>query len=172
MTSTPEGNTDFAGLYDRNFAKVYNYVSYRLGDAAASDDVTSRVFERALARLETFDAGTGPVEAWLYGIARNAVNDHFRSKRWLSWLPLDAFAERPGLDAKNEDVLVEDEARRDLRRALERMNARERELVALRFGADLSNREIAAQLGLGESNVGVILHRAILKLRTALREKP
>ena len=170
MTDNPEGTQDFAGLYDRNFAKVYNYVSYRVGDAAAADDVASRVFERALDRLETYDPASGPVEAWLFGIARNAVADHFRAKRWLSWLPLEAFGERPGREPKNEDVLVEDESRRELRRALERLPARERELLALKFGAGMTNRAIAGQLGMGESNVGVILHRAVLKLRTALKQ--
>ena len=172
MTDTPAGDQDFAGLYDRNFAKVYNYVSYRVGDAAAADDVASRVFERALDRLETFDPRSGPVEAWLFGIARNAVVDHFRAKRWLSWLPLDAFFERPGRDPKTEDALVEDESRGELRRALGLLSARERELLALKFGAGMTNREIAGQLEMGESNVGVILHRSVLKLRTALKEKP
>ena len=167
---TPEGAQDFAGLYDRNFTKVYNYVSYRVGDPASADDVAGRVFERALDRLETYDPKTGPVEAWLFGIARNAVADHFRAKRWLSWLPLDAFAERPDRDAKNEDVLVADESRRELRRALDRLSARERELLALKFGAGMTNRAIADHLGLGESNVGVILHRAVLRLRTVLKK--
>jgi RNA polymerase sigma factor (sigma-70 family) len=172
MTDIPAGDPDFAGLYDSHFAKVYNYVSYRVGDPAAADDVTSRVFERALDRLETFDPRSGPVEAWLFGIARNAVFDHFRAKRWLSWLPLDALSERPGRDPKNEDVLVQDESRRELRRALDGLSERERELLALKFGADMTNRAIAAHLEMGESNVGVILHRAVLKLRTALKEKP
>ena len=172
MTDASNGNQDFSDLYDRNFAKVYNYVSYRLGDAAAADDVTSRIFEKALARLETFDPMSGPIEAWLFGIARNAVYDHFRAKRWLSWLPLDAFAERPSLDPKNEDVLIEDESRQNVRRALERLSARERELLALKFGADMNNREIAEQMELAESNIGVILHRAVLKLRSTLKEKP
>lgn len=159
---------DFAVLYDRHFTKVYNYVSYRVGDPAAADDVVSRVFERALDRLETFDAAAGPVEAWLIGIARNAVADHFRARRWLSRLPIDVVAERPGRDVKNEDALVQDESRRELRRALERLPARERELLALKFGAEMTNRDIAGQLGMGESNVGVILHRAVLKLRESM----
>jgi len=160
---------DFAVLYDRSFSKVYNYVSYRLGDAAAADDVVSRVFERALDRLATYDAASGPVEAWLFGIARNAVADHFRARRWLSWLPLDVFHERPGRDVAHESALVEDESRRELRRALERLSPRERELLALKYGAEMTNRDIAAQLGVGESNVGVIVHRAVGKLREALK---
>jgi len=161
-------DNEFAVLYDRHFTKVYNYVSYRLGDPAAADDVVSRVFERALDRLETFDPASGPAEAWLFGIARNAVADHFRARRWLSWLPVDLFGERAAPDVKHEEALVQDESRRELRLALERLSARERELLALKYGAEMTNREIAAQLGIGESNVGVIVHRAVEKLREAM----
>lgn len=167
-TPGPVSDNDFAVLYDRHFTKVYNYVSYRLGDPAAADDVVSRVFERALDRLDTYDPEAGPIEAWLFGIARNAVADHFRARRWLSWLPLDFFHETSSHETKHEDALVQDESRRELRRALERLSARERELLALKYGAEMTNRDIAGQLGIGESNVGVILHRAVLKLREAL----
>jgi len=163
-------DNEFAVLYDRHYTKVYNYVTYRVGDAAAADDVVSRVFERALDRLATYDAASGPVEAWLFGIARNAVADHFRSRRWLSWLPLDLFHETSSRDAKHEDALVQDESHRELRRALERLSPRERELLALKYGAEMTNRAIAAQLGVGESNVGVILHRAVGRLREALKQ--
>lgn len=168
MTDIPAGGPDFVGLYDGHFAKVYNYVSYRVGDAAAADDVTSRVFERALDRLETYDRAAGPVEAWLFGIARNAVADHFRARRWLSWLPDGLLEERPAREPRHEDVLARDESLEELRRALERLAPRERELLALKFGAQMTNRDIAAHLGLGESNVGVILHRALAKLKAAL----
>lgn len=170
MSDKIEGPQAFAALYDRHFSKLYNYVSYRVGDAASADDVVSRVFERALDRLQTYNPRSGPVEAWLFGIARNAVADHFRARRWLSWLPLDAFGERAGRDAKNEDVLAGDESRAELRRALRRLAPRERELLALKFGADMTNRAIAGHLGLGESNVAVILHRAVHKLREALKQ--
>jgi len=172
MTENPEGRPDFAALYDRNFAKVYNYVRCRVGDAAAADDVVSRAFERALDRLDSFDSRAGTPEAWLFAIARNAVVDHFRARRWLSWLPLELLAERPGRDERGEDLLAADESRRGLLRALERLGARERDIVALKFGAGMTNREIAALSGLGESNIGVILHRAVKKLHAALKGEP
>ena len=171
MSDAPEGKPDFAPLYDRHFDKVYNYIRYRVGDAAAADDVASRVFEKALARLPTFDPRRGAVEAWLYAIARTAVQDHFRSRRWFSWLSLDVFAERPGRDAKHEDVLAEDESRRELLAALEILGERERELLALKYGAGMTNRAIAEATGLGESSVGVTLHRALKKVKAMLEEK-
>ncbi|MBI3507562.1 MAG: sigma-70 family RNA polymerase sigma factor [Proteobacteria bacterium] len=171
MTSDPPETPDFATLYDRHFSQVYNYARWRLGDPAATDDVVSRVFERALAAFDRFDPAKGPVEAWLIGIARNAVMDHFRARRWTSWLPFDLFGDRPGPDPEAGAALAEDETRRELLSALKALDARERDLLALKFGAEMTNRAIAAQLGMTESNVGVIVHRAVEKLRAAMGEK-
>jgi len=170
MTDDAPWLDEFAGLYDRCFAKVYNYVRYRVGDPAAADDVTSRVFEKALGGFARFDPRLAPAEAWLFAIARNAVNDHFRAKRWLSWLPFDVLGERPGRDPAADDYLLENEARQGILRRLEGLSERERELIALKFGARMTNRAIAAQVGLKESHVAVILFRALRKLRSKMRE--
>ena len=168
MTADPSDG--FAGLYDRSFAKVYNYVRFRVAERAATDDITSRVFEKALGAFERFDPQVAPVEAWLFAIARNVVNDHFRSRRWLSWLPFDALGERPSGEVGTDERLVEDEARQSLLQQVERLSERERELIALKFGARMTNRAIAEQTGLGESHVAVILYRAVRKLRSELQE--
>jgi len=168
MSEHPSRRPDFAELYDRHFAPVYNYVLYRVGDAAAADEVVSRVFERALDRFGGYDARRGEPGAWLFGIARNAVNDHFRARRWLAWLP-DELVERA--DAPASDALVADEERRGLRLALRGLDAREREILALKFGGEMTNRQVASHLGLGESHVGVIVHRALKRLRAELEER-
>ena len=159
---------DFGELYDRSFAKVYNYAVYRLGDPAAADDVASRVFERALDRLDSFDPSRGPADAWLFGIARNAVNDHFRERRWLSWLPFDLIEGRTGERDAGEGALIKDEEQRALLAALGSLDARQRELLALKFGGKMTNRDIAAQTGLSESHVGVLVFRAVKKLQGIL----
>ena len=154
----------FAGVYDDCFPKIYNYVRYRVGDAAAADDIVSRVFERALERFDRFDPSVGPAEAWLVAIARNAVNDHFRAggrRMEIAEPEIERLAEPA--DAAAED-------RRELFRALERLEDRDREILGLRFGAGMTNRAIAEHLGLGESHVGVIVYRAVKKLQGALAE--
>jgi RNA polymerase sigma-70 factor (ECF subfamily) len=158
---------DFADVYDRWFARVYNYVRYRVGDAAAADDVVSRVFERALDRLDGFDPSRGRLDAWLFALARNAVVDHFREKRPSA--PLDAADVLPSGEPPHEETLEGEESLRGLEAALRGLDERERELLALKFGARMTNRDIAAQMGLGESNVGVLIFRAVNKLRAALR---
>lgn len=159
---------DFAALYDRYFARVYNYVRYRVGDAASADDVVSRVFEKALDRLESFDRERGLLDAWLFAIARNAVADHFRERR--PGAPLDAAEALADGEPRAEEGLERDESARGLLSALRLLDERQRELLALKYGARVTNRAIAAQTGLTESHVGVLLHRAVKTLRSALEK--
>lgn len=167
-TPNPSERPDFAAIYDSSFKKVYNFARWRVGDAAAADDVVSRVFEKALDALRSYDPKRAPVDVWLFSIARRCVADHFRAKSLRSWLPLDLFGD--SFAEKRDDSLETDEDKRALLAALETLDARERELLALKFGAEMTNRDIARATGLGESNVGVIAHRAVAKLRAALGE--
>ncbi|HBL15653.1 MAG: hypothetical protein A2X36_05995 [Elusimicrobia bacterium GWA2_69_24] len=158
----------FSQLYDDYFARVYNYVRYRVEDAATADDVVSGVFERILGKMDTYRPERGPLDAWVFAVARNGVNDHFRSRRWRSWLPLDLLPERASREPEAPALLEEEETRRALTVALRGLDDRERDLLGLRFGTGISNREIASMTGLTESNVGVILHRAVKRLQAAM----
>lgn len=84
---------EFSSLYAEFFSPVYNYVRCRVAESAAAEDVCSAVFEQALGALNTYEASRGAVAPWLFGIARNAVNHHFRMRRLRSWLPMDLAAE-------------------------------------------------------------------------------
>ena len=122
--------------------------------------MTSETFERALRYRASFDAARGEPAAWLIGIARRCVDDA-RSAR-----PVP-IADPPDLPAAGE--LAEDTARRlDLAAAVARLAERDRELIALRYGADLTARQIAELLGLQTNSVEVALHRALVRLRSAL----
>lgn len=155
----------FADVYERCFAMVYNYLFYRVPDRVQADELVSLVFERALERFERFDPARGRVEAWLLGIARNAVVDHFRARRWEA---LDELPERAGGDGRGDERLLRDESLRELARALAGLDERERELLALKFAAGMTNRAIAEETGLGESHVGVLVFRALRKLEAEL----
>jgi RNA polymerase sigma-70 factor, ECF subfamily len=158
----------FAALYDHYFPRVYTYVRYRVESDAAADDLTAHIFERALARLAEYDAGRAPFGVWLFGIARYAVSNHRRGL-W-RWLPFDALKQRPTPHPSPEDAAIQHEAETHLLRAVSSLKDRERDLIALKYAAGMNNREIATLTGIGESNVGVILHRALKSLRAALGE--
>ena len=151
----------FADLYRATFADVFAYVSTIVRDRSAAEDVTAQAYERAYRKRRSFDARRGSERAWIFGIARNAALDELRRRRRTASL----VAEPP------DEVLVphDEEAvrRATVRTALEGLEPRDREIVALKFHGDLSNAELAKVLGLSESNASTRLHRAVTKLREA-----
>jgi RNA polymerase sigma-70 factor (ECF subfamily) len=157
----------FAALYERTFPRVYAYVASLLRDRSAAEDVTSQAFERAYSKRSSYRARRGSMEAWLFGIARNAALDELRRRR-----------RRASLETDPEDTVsptAEDHAELALRRQLVRgalatLDGRERDLIALKFSGGLSNSEIARVLGTSETNAGTRLHRALTKLRKACHD--
>lgn len=158
----------FEALYRSSRDDLYAYVMSLLRDPAAAEDVTALAFERAYRRRRTFDRRRGEERAWLFGIARNAALDELRRRQRLARLVVDPAGDDDAEDrtpAGEEDEVVL--RRATLRHALAELSARDRELVALKFHAGLTNAEIARVLGVTESNAGTMLHRAIQKLRKA-----
>lgn len=162
----------FAAIYDHYFPRVYNYVRYRVGDAEMADDLTAQVFERALVSIGRYRPERGPFAAWLFAIARNAVSDCLRAQRRRRWLSLEVLRDRASTEPQPEEVAIRDETRAELLAAVARLSDRERDLIALKFAAGLTNRRIAKLTGLSESNVGVILYRAMRRLRAELLAPP
>src|SRR3712207_706709 len=132
-----------------------------LQDRSAAEDVVAQAFERAYRKRRSFDRRRGNERAWLFGIARNAALDELRRRKRTT-----ALVAEPGEIAAPDDVDLL--ARRvTVRDALNRLDPRDRELIALKFHGGFSNGEIAKLLGQSESNVGTKLHRAVTKLREA-----
>lgn len=158
----------FAALYDHYFPRVYNYMRYRVQDGPTADDLTAQVFERTLAHIDRYRPGQAPFAAWLFAIARNTVADHFRTRQRRRWLSLDALREWASSDPQPGQVVAAAEVQSCLLAAVSRLKERERDLIALKFAGGLTNRRIADLTGLSESNVGVILYRAVRRLRRDL----
>jgi len=161
----------FIALYDTCFQRIYNYIRYRVEDRVTAEDLVSRVFERALDRADTFVPQRGTAFSWLMGIARNTVNMHLRTKWRRRWLSLDALGDRVAGNADPEQAALQAESLSELMGAIAYLSQRERHLIALKFGAELRHREIARLTGLSESNVGVIVHRAMRRLRERLDDR-
>lgn len=139
--------------------RVYAYVAYRIGDGPDAEDVTSEVFERALRYRSSYDGSKGQPVAWLIGIARRCVAEAAGSR------PETAFGEPP--DASAPGDLEADTVRRlELDALVAGLDERERELVALRYGADLTAAQIGELLGMRTNAVEVALHRLLTRLRT------
>src|SRR3954453_16229727 len=133
LPARQEAASSFEALYRSCGADVYAYVASLLRDRAAAEDVTALTFERALRKRRSFDRARGSERAWLFGIARNAALDELRRRSRTAALvtepPDDAVAD-PEDDA---------ERRATVRTALASLDPRERELIALKFHAGLSN---------------------------------
>jgi RNA polymerase sigma factor (sigma-70 family) len=154
-------------LYRSSRDDVYAYAFTLLRDAGAAEDVTALAFERAYRRRRSFDRRRGEERAWLFGIARNAALDELRRRRRLATL----VSEPEDIDrASVEDGADVALRRTTVREALSRLPAREREVVALKFHAGLSNGELARVLGIGESAAGTLLYRTMEKLRKACHD--
>ncbi len=142
--------------------RIYRYVSYRVGEGAEAEDITSEVFERALRYRESYDSSRGDPAAWLTGIAQRCIAGASRP------LVLDPDgAEKPALGRMDEEV----QQRLTLKAALATLGDRDQELLALRYGADLTAKQIAAVLELKVNAVEVGLHRALARLRENLESE-
>ena len=162
---------EFLALYDEYFRRVYNYARYRCGDMHTADDLTAAIFERVYNRLGDYRPQRGPFGAWLFTIARGIVSHHIRSECGNRWLPLDEISEIADGSPTPEEKLINSEAQNNLLAALSYLSDRDRDLLSLKFAARLTNRRIAEITGLSDNNVGIILYRAIHKLRAVLDQK-
>jgi RNA polymerase sigma factor (sigma-70 family) len=147
---------------ERLIRSVYAYVAYRVGPGPDAEDITSEVFERALRYRDSYDPKRGEPMAWLIGIARTAVDGAYATPN----VALDSVEEQPA-----PGDLADDTVRRlALVDAAARLSERDRELIALRYGAGLSGKQIGAILDMTRNAVDVAVHRAAERLREALGE--
>ena len=160
---TRAAEPDWDAVYAEQLPRVYNFFRYRCGPGADVEELTARTFEKAWRARHRYRRDLAGFGTWLLSIARNVAIDHFRARR--PHLPLEMAAGVPAAGRSPEDAaLLRSDAAR-LAALLERLPERDRELLSLKYGAGMTNRDIARATGLGESNVGTILHRAVEALR-------
>lgn len=160
--TTAKSKTNWNAVYQRELPRVYNYFRYRLGDNALAEDLTAATFEKAWRAREKYKRDRAVFSTWLFTIARNVAIDHLRTHR--AHVSFDALEQIPAPDSPHEAYTRQAELAQ-LGALLAQLNEHERELIALKYGAELNNREIAKQLGMSESNVGTTLHRIVEKLK-------
>jgi RNA polymerase sigma-70 factor, ECF subfamily len=167
--AAPAAETDWESLYAEQLPRVYNFFRYRVGDGPEAEDLTSATFEKAWRARHRYRRDLAGFSTWLMSIARNVAIDHFRAGRLRQTSPLEA-AENIAAGPTPEEIA---ERRSDAERLvglLEQLPERERELMAMKYGAGLGNREIARLTGMTESNVGTLAHRTVQRLRAAWEE--
>ena len=158
----PAREEEWDALYAEQLPRVYNFFRYRVGDGPVAEDLTSITFEKAWRARQRYRRDLAAFGTWLLAVARNVAVDHFRQTR--RHVPLEEAAELAGGPTPEELAVRRSDLDR-LGHLLVRRTDRERELLAFKYGAELTNRDIARLTGLSESNVGTILHRAVRDLR-------
>jgi RNA polymerase sigma-70 factor, ECF subfamily len=152
----------FAALYERHVDRIYRYLELRVGSHDAAD-LTQQVFLKAFASLPRYTGRGLPFAAWLFRIARNVATDHHRSSRRTPDALLPDVVQIESLSPEQSALRVEMLGR--LRSLLRELSVEKRELLAMRFGAGLSSREIGAVLGKSEAAVKKQLTRILQSVK-------
>ena len=164
----------FGRLYEELMPRVFRYVNYRVVDVDVAQDLTETIFEKALAKFKTYRVDKSGYSTWIFSIARNTLIDYYR----ISAKELDIQKEtvsRIKTDEESslclDDDVVKNEELKILQSCVAQLSPQEKEVISLKFGGEMTNRQIAKMLGISESNVGTIAFRTVRKLRDKFREQ-
>jgi RNA polymerase sigma factor (sigma-70 family) len=156
---------NFTDAYEEHVWDVYGFLAYRVSTRADAEDLTQLTFERAFRAWDRYDERRGSLRTWLLAIAKNALTDHHRRDRSTSMRSLSE-ADDPPVTTELDHLRLGPDP--EIARALSTLTDREREVIALRFGGDLTGPEIAKLLDLSVANVQQISSRALRSLRRQL----
>lgn len=157
--------SDFKPLYDEHAGRLFAFFLYRTADRGLSEDLVADTFERAIRARRRFDPSRGSERTWLYSIGLNCLRDHLRRDR----VQRDAASDlRDRAPEGGAEISEEVERRSMLRQALAQLSPEERDAISLRFGADLTVKEIAELSGESFTTAQGRVYRALRKLRDLL----
>lgn len=163
---------DFELIYKEFFKIIYSYIISRVRNEAVAQDLAAVTWEKVLKKLDTYNQSKGNMRQWLFTIARNEINMHYRLYYVKKFFSLSDFEENsPAQDKEISQSMEDEQERQTLLNAMGSLNDKERDIIALKFYSGLNNREIAALINISESNTGTIINRAITKLRVLLEAK-
>ena len=164
----------FGALYERYVKKIYNYVYYRTGDPHEAEDLTARVFQRAMVSLDRYTARGLPFSAWLYRIAHNLVANWHRDRGRRKIVAFNELApgDLPAPRAEAPEALAESqEEKESLLSAIRGLPGERQQLLILKFVEQLSNAEIGVIMNRSEGSVKSLYHRTLLALRDELSKR-
>ncbi len=159
----------FGELYEKYVGRIYNYIYYRTGNEHDAEDLTARVFFRAMKRLPSYTDRGLPFSAWLYRIAHNLVANWHRDQSRRKVVPLDEYIVH-GLQADAPEYASESrEEKEHLFSVIRKLPAERQQLLILKFVEQMSNAEIGTVMNRSEGAIKSLYHRTLLNLREDLK---
>jgi RNA polymerase sigma-70 factor, ECF subfamily len=155
-------------LYETYHVKIFRYLYYRVGDRQTAEDLTSEVFVRMLRFLGGFNPPSASFQAWLFQIARNICNDHYRKLKSHQVVPLEEIVRDEKLSIENAEDKVLNSDR--LTQALNHLSEDQRDVIIMRFITDMSIAEAAKSLNKTEDSIKGLQRRALQSLKAILKD--
>jgi RNA polymerase sigma-70 factor (ECF subfamily) len=172
LRSASEGDKEaFGVLYERYIDRIFNYVYYRTGNLHDAEDLTARVFQRAMNHIHNYTDRGVPFSAWLYRIAHNLVANWHRDRSRKQEIPISDLPVLPSRGDHPETRLLHSQEQDSLLRLIRRLPPDRQHLLILKFVEDLSNAEIGQIMGRSEGAVKSLYHRTLLVLRDQLGDQ-
>ena len=172
LTRASQGDRDAFGLlYERYIDRIFNYVYYRTGNLHDAEDLTARVFQRAMNHIKNYKDRGVPFSAWLYRIAHNLVANWHRDRSRRQEIPINDVPVLPSKGDHPERNLVRSQEQDSLLRLIRRLPSERQNLLILKFVENMSNAEIGAIMGRSEGAVKSLYHRTLLALRDQLGDQ-
>ena len=160
----------WAEIYEAFFGKIYRFIFFKIGSQEEAEDLSSRVFLKAIESVGSFRWRGVPLSAWLFRIASNLVIDHHRraasQRRYIEQAP------EPDPLPSAEEEAVKAVERDEVRRAVAQLTTAQQEVINLRFGAELSTAETAQAMKKSLAAVKALQHSALGNLRKIMSTQP
>ena len=170
LARAAEGDSEAFGiLYDRYIGRIYNYIYYRTGNQHDAEDLTSRVFTRAIKHIPKYEDRGLPFSAWLYRIAHNLVANWHRDNSRRQIVELDEGYRLPSNQELPEAKVVRSEQEEFLLELVSQLPEERQQLLILKFVDHLSNAEIGEVMGRTEGAIKSLYHRTLLNLRDEVK---
>jgi RNA polymerase sigma-70 factor, ECF subfamily len=164
-----EGDDEaFSILYQENLKKIYNYIYYRTGNSHDAEDLTARVFQRALNHISKYKRTDVPFSAWLYRIAHNLVANWHRDNNRKKEVPLEEQTEQRNRQEIPEKNLEDRQEIEFLLKSIHRLSQDRQMVLILKYVEEMSNSEIGRIMRKSEGAIKSLYHRTLIELREYL----
>lgn len=160
----------FGDLYLENVQKIYNYIYYRTGNKSDAEDLTARVFQRALKHIHNYQKTDVPFSAWLYRIAHNLVANFYRDSNRKREVPIEDHEFLLPQSEHLETHIIRNEQLETMLMAIRKLPPDRQLVIILKFVDDMPNLQIAKILGRSEGAIKSLYHRTLLELRNIHQE--